>query len=136
MFLFSSTLILLIIVLGLYFRKQPKIHVPLMLTAFVADLALVLIIEFQRKAVEKVVDNAITAPNTFLLFHAGISLIVILLYIALIITGNKALKLPIRAGSNTMEIHKILALIFIVFRLANYITSFQMPLVVNSAVLF
>lgn len=136
MFLLSSTLIVLVIALGLYFRKQAQIHIPLMLTAFVADLSLVLIIEFQRKAVERVVDNVTSVPNAFLLFHVGVSLVVILLYIALIITGNKALKLTNRANSSTMQIHKILALIFIVFRLTNYITSFQMPLLVNSQGLF
>ena len=127
MFYCFSSLVLAIIAAGLYFRKRMSLHIPLMLTAFAIDLSLVLVIEFQRMAVEKVVAHVASGTNYFLIFHAGISLLVLVCYVLLTWTGSKAYK-GMKAGSGKpREIyawHKKLALAFIVLRLINYVTSF------------
>lgn len=121
--MFFSTLVLVIIALGLYFRHQPKRHIPLMITAFLADTSLVLVIELQRKAVESVIENATHEPSLFVLFHAVISLIIIILYVSLTIVGMRIIR---KSKRDLLPLHKKLAVVFIVLRLINYITSFGM----------
>jgi uncharacterized membrane protein YozB (DUF420 family) len=108
----------LLLAFGIIKAKVRKIHVPVMITAFILDVGLVLWIELSRQAVERV---AAETNNTFLLFHAAISLLVIVLYILLLITGSKFIK---HGERNIYLWHKRLAVLFIVLRLTNYVTSF------------
>lgn len=126
MFYYASSFILLLIIAGLVYRRQTKIHVPLMIAAFVLDLSLVLVIEFQRHAVEKVVETASQGTDWFLVFHAVISLIVLVLYVLLMKSGFKILKLKKAAANFSVERfeHRNLAAAFLVLRLVNYVTSF------------
>lgn len=122
MFSLISTFVLVIIAAGIYFRKTSKIHIPLMLIAFVIDFSLVIAIELQRKAVENVVSEAIDKePDSFVLFHAGISLLVLVFYVVMIVTGMK-----LRKDRTYLVLHKYSAIIFIILRLTNYATSFFM----------
>ncbi len=127
MFYIFSTLVLFIIALGLRYRKQAKYHIPLMLGAFVIDLILVLVIEIQRQAVEKVAGEIAHGTNYFLIFHATISLLVLVFYLMLIYSGSKLYSNLRSAQAPPMALyarHKTLAKIFIVLRLINYATSF------------
>ena len=127
MFYWFSSLVLVIIAAGLYFRKRMSLHIPLMITAFVIDLSLVLVIEFQRMAVEKVIGHVAAGTDYFLIFHAGISLLVLVCYSLLIWTGSKVYK-GMKAGTgkprDIYDWHKKLAVAFIILRLINYVTSF------------
>ncbi len=127
MFYWISTFVLALIAAGLHYRKQMKLHIPLMITAFVIDLSLVLVIELQRAAVEKVVSHVVAGTNYFLIFHATVSLLVLVLYVLLIWTGSKVYK-GIKAGTgkprDIYALHKKLAAAFIVLRLINYATAF------------
>lgn len=117
-----STLILAVIFTGLWHRKNAKIHVPLMLSAFVMDVLLVLFIELNLQAVETVVDSSMQPQNKeLLLFHAAVSLTVILLYVALTFIGIKLLK----RQKQYLPLHKKLGSAFLVMRLINYVTSFM-----------
>lgn len=117
-----STLILLIIMVGLWKRKEVRIHVPLMVAAFIMDVLLVLYIELNLRAVETVVEQAMQPKNhELLLFHAAISLSVIVLYTILTILGVKILK----KQRHLLPLHKKLGIVFLVFRLINYVTSFM-----------
>lgn len=53
----TSTLVLLLIVGGVYFRRQIRTHLRFMLAAFIIDLSLVVYIEATRHAVDKVVHH-------------------------------------------------------------------------------
>jgi len=122
MFILVSSFVVVLISVGIMFRRKMEVHIPLMASAFVIDVALVLIIELQRHAVEKVIGEVTAAsPSAFVIFHASISLLVILFYIALGITGSKTLK-----DRSKLAVHKKLAYIFIGLRLINYVTSFWM----------
>ncbi len=113
----ASSVIVLILAIGLYFRHNRKLHPPIMMLAFILDILLVLVIELQRQAVEQVVEGL---DSTLLTFHVIVSVTVVLLYIALLFTGIKVLK-----GQNQMmSAHRMLAYAFIIGRLTNYITSF------------
>ncbi len=122
MFILVSSFVVFLIAVGIFFHRKTEVHIPIMASAFVIDVALVLIIELQRHAVEKVVGEVTaTSPSAFVIFHATVSLLVILFYIALGITGSKLLK-----DKTKRSIHKKLAYAFIALRLINYITSFGM----------
>ncbi len=119
MSLFSSlsTVVLILVVLGLWQRYNRKVHIPLMLTAFALDLGLVLAIELQRQAVEKLIDHSVSA---FVYFHAGISLLVLVFYVILLVLGLGILK----GQPKARHWHRLSGIGFIVLRLTNYITSF------------
>lgn len=117
MLILVSTLILLLILFGLIKRHNRKIHVPVMLSAFALDVGLVLVVEITRHAIEKAV---VQTDNTFLLFHIAVSLLTLVFYALLTVSGFKILK-----GYNEhLPTHRKLAYYFIAFRLTNYITSF------------
>src|SRR5688572_4695085 len=83
-----STVVLLVIAIGWFFRRRVKIHIPCMVLAFVMDLTLLLYIEGTRQAIHTVTDGLKTpASHGLLLFHVSVSLLVILLYLAQIGSG-------------------------------------------------
>lgn len=112
-----SALILVTIAIGLSFRRDRNVHPKIMFGAFTADVALVLYIELTRGAVERVVSEV----SVILWIHAAISLTVVLLYITMIVLGLK-LKGGNEAVRNT---HRNLGYTFVVFRSANFVTSFM-----------
>ncbi len=122
MLILVSSFVVCLITIGILFHRKLEVHIPIMLSAFVIDVALVLIIELQRHAVETVIDEvAAPSPSAFVIFHACVSLLVILFYIALGITGGKTI-----IDRSNLPKHKVLAVIFIILRLTNYVTSFWM----------
>lgn len=97
-------------------RRRPPLHRWLMLTAFMADLSLVLYIEATRHAVERVVTGA---PRPLVWVHAGISLAVLACYPVLIGLGRRL----IAGAAAVRPAHRRLGLIFCVLRTLNYVTS-------------
>lgn len=124
-----STLVLIILAVGFANRRNKKIHIPCMSLAFLIDLSLVLVIEFQRHAVENVVQET----SLFVWFHALVSLSVLVLYVMLAMQGTKLAKEGTNSGTSLKEFfnlktyHGRLAIAFIVLRLINYGTAFFMP---------
>lgn len=81
----ASSLVVVLLAVGLWFRhRRPRLHLRLMISAFVLDLLLVLYIEIFRHAVEKVVARV----SPLLWFHAGVSVGVLLCYVAMILLGR------------------------------------------------
>ena len=112
-----SALILAVIGAGLWFRHNRAVHPKIMFGAFTADVALVLYIELTRGAVERVVSEV----NVILWIHAAISLTVVLLYLTMIVLGLK-----LKGGNEAVRnAHRNLACAFVVFRSANFVTSFM-----------
>lgn len=111
---FFSFLICLLIAAGIYFRKDRRRHVTIMLTAFGLDMLMVLYIEFTRDAI----NEAIHPPHPFITFHVVISILVVLLYLTQLFSGLKLLK-----HGTHRQFHKFSAAAFIVMRLANLVTS-------------
>lgn len=120
MYIIFSTLVIVLLFIGLMFRKNRELHPPIMSLAFLIDLGLVLVIEFNRKAVETVASSVVNQPDYFLIFHALVSLLVLVLYIMMIFSGLKILK----GNDEQIARHRSFAYLFIVLRLTNYITSF------------
>ena len=101
-------------------RKNRALHIKVMTTAFIMDVSLVLMIEIQRHAVEKVITEHL---KPLLLFHVIVSLLVVVGYIWQIVYGRKILS----AVPNARIIHMYSGIIFMVLRLTNYVTSFMLP---------
>ena len=115
---FCSTLILLLIFFGLIQRHNRRIHVPVMLTAFAADVLLVLVIEISRHAVEKAISHT---DDSLLMFHVIVSTLTLLLYAMLTFLGFRVLR---HNDGQALIWHRKLAYAFILCRLTNYVTSF------------
>lgn len=112
-----STCVLLLVALGLFFRKRSRTwHLRLMTAAFLTDLSLVIWIESTRHAVEKVA----TGTRVILWIHALISLGVLACYVTMILLGRGIL----RGKSDNRTLHRNVGLCFITLRLLNYFTAF------------
>ena len=114
-----STLVLFIIAAGIMRRRTPKVHYPLMLTAFTLDIGMVLYIELAREAVK----TAMSGPPPLLMFHIVVSCLVIVCYLTQFFLGWRLLK----GKSTNRRAHLITAILFCVLRLTNYVTSFMIP---------
>ena len=114
---FLSTLVIIIIGLGLYCRhRSPYWHWRIMVTAFVFDLSLVLYIEYNLHVVEKVIIES----TPMLWFHATISVLVLLAYLVMFYLGRRLIS-----GEVSMRTaHLYVGITFCILRGTNYITSF------------
>ena len=123
-----NTAMLVVIAFGLWYRHRPKIHIPAMVTAFVVDLANVLWIEIYARsrgdgkgAVEQGIDS-FTGDGRFIeQFHITVSTLCIVSYVVAIITGTILYRRNKGRG-----FHKLNACVFLLMRLASYVTSFWM----------
>jgi putative Ca2+/H+ antiporter (TMEM165/GDT1 family) len=89
-----------------------------MISAFALDFLLVVYIEASRHAVEKVVSRV----SPMIWFHAGVSVGVLLCYVAMILLGRGVL-----AGQvNSRKWHFTVGLTFVVLRSLNYVTSYML----------
>jgi hypothetical protein len=88
-----------------------------MLSAFSADLILVIYIEVMRHAVEKVISRA----SPLIWFHAGVSLAVLVCYGIMLYLGRPMLK----ANYQTRGLHRKVGMAFLVLRGLNYVTSYM-----------
>ena len=110
-----STIVVLLILAGVVTRRTPRVHLRWMTAAFILDMALLLYIELTCQAVEQVAAG--TTP--LLLFHAGVSLLVVGAY-----AGQIALSRRMLAGIRApRQAHLVLGITFCALRCLNYVTS-------------
>ncbi len=112
-----STLVLLLIVVGVWYRKRTRVHLRFMLAAFIIDLSLVIYIEATRHAVNKVVNHT----GALLWFHVLVSVAVLVAYVAQIQLG----RLILNGFVASRDLHIRMGLTFCALRLINYVTSFM-----------
>lgn len=114
MYKIISFFVCVIILIGLYYRKRQSVHIACMMTAFFVDMGLVLAIEFSRD----VIETTLHPPHPFILFHILISITVLFLYAIQISTGLLMAITGVR-----LKVHRWTALLFVIFRLGNFVTS-------------
>lgn len=112
--IYSSAVFALVLV-GVSFRRRPKIHIPIMLSAFALDLGSVVFLQIQRRAVQK----AASKPTPILLVHISFALASLILYAAMTATGTRLARTGQGRGT-----HRVLAAIFLVCRAGTWVTSF------------
>lgn len=110
-----STAVLAVIAAGLAFRRKPRIHIPLMLSAFALDLGSVVFLQLQRHAVQK----AATKPTPILMVHIAFAFSALVLYAAMTFTGSRLAR-----TGNGRGAHRAGAAIFLACRLGTWATSF------------
>jgi len=109
--------IVCLLVYGLTQRFKPRIHIPVMLTAFVLDLALVLYIELNRDATGQALGwNDLPV---IMRIHILLSTLTVVFYVIQIVSGF------IRWRRGGMKYHLYTGIAFMAFRLGNLITSFM-----------
>jgi uncharacterized membrane protein YozB (DUF420 family) len=118
-----STLAVALIALGWKFRRRAKPHMALMGAAFLVDFCLLLYIEITRHAINTLNTDIHSNPAShgLLFFHVSMSLVMLVLYIAQIASGIALYKTNSPAKR---RFHAVCGLLFVVCRLANYITSY------------
>lgn len=104
-----------ILVIGYLNRRKRRVHIPLMLTAFVIDMAMLLYIELTRNAIQAAQDRM----STIMLVHVLLSVATLVLYVGQIITGIRKLK------GKPSTWHRIGGHSFMLARLGNLVTSFM-----------
>lgn len=112
-----SSLVVVLIAAGVWCRRRhPHLHIRLMTTAFVCDVLLVLYIEATRHAVETVAR----ATTPLIWFHATVSVLVLVAYVAQLTLGRRVLA-GVHASRRT---HIVVGVTFVTLRSLNYVTSF------------
>lgn len=109
-----STLILIGVYVGVALRRDRKKHIPIMLTCGVLDVGLVFAIVAYRQAL----DTAMAAEGTILRVHLAFSVPALLCWFVAFASG------PMRKKGRWTRVHRWNAMIFLVARTGNWITSF------------
>ncbi|MGE3165780.1 MAG: hypothetical protein AB7O52_12790 [Planctomycetota bacterium] len=112
--LIASTIIFGGLIFGVLQRRNRRIHIPTMISCFVADVLLVLVIELNREAVHQ----ATTTRDPFLQFHVAVSVSAVVLYVGALITGLQ------RRHGRMVRAHRINAVLFLFCRGTNWVTAF------------
>jgi len=122
-----NTFGLFILAYGLSQRRRPRIHMPVMLTAFAIDVFNVILVEVLARskegkgAVEQATSVFTEGGTTLQYVHIGTSFLCIVGYVVAVITGTRLWR---RGVGRTA--HRVNAAAFIVTRLVSYVTSFWM----------
>ena len=106
---------LVLIVAGLWQRRNPRRHILLMGSAITVDLSLVLYLELTREVIEKTMEPM----SGILIFHISVAVILLFLYAGMVVTGIRNYK----TGGRTRR-HKWMAPVCVLFRVTIFITSF------------
>lgn len=107
-----------VLALGVTVHRLVRLHVAMMLSAFAADLALVLYLEIGRGAVER----AVAGVSFLRYFHISMAVASIVLYGVMIWSGWRLWN----TGAGR-DFHKRMALIFGLCRGTVLVTSFMIP---------
>ncbi len=111
-----STLILGFIIYGISQRRKRRIHIPVMLGCFVADLTLLLLVDLSEGALKQVrSESELSFP---LQVHLWFSVPMLLAYLLALFTGYH------RRHGRLKRTHFINACCFLTLRLGNWITAF------------
>lgn len=114
----QSLLIVILMIVGIYYRKNRSAHVKIMSFTMIWDILLILQIELSRSAILKA-SRAV--ENTLILnIHVAIAISTVVFYGLMVFTGRKLL-----AGKvGYRQKHKILGWTTLTLRILTFVTSF------------
>lgn len=112
-----SGFVCILLAVGIYYRHKKNVHLPIMITAFLIDLSLVLYLELARHVVETLPDRPM---NTMLTVHIMLSTAALALYLVQFYTGIQ------NARGNKSEWHRKVPFAFITARFGGFVTSLLM----------
>ena len=114
----QSFCILMIMIVGIYYRKVRTLHFKIMSAAMIWDVLLILQIELSRSAIMKA-SNAVN-NRLALNIHVSIAVTTVLLYGMMIYTGRKLLK----GQEVKKKKHRVLGYTTFLMRVLTFATSF------------
>jgi len=121
-----NTLVLFVLAYGLKMRRRPEIHMKVMITCFVVDVINVGLVEIGARvgdgdgAVAQGIDSFSSNLFSVLNFHILVSVLCLVCYGIAVYTGRRLH----RTGDGRSG-HRKNAVVFLVVRLASWITSFM-----------
>ena len=114
----QSLSIVLLLILGIVFKRNLKLHVRTMSLAISWDILLILQIELSRSAILKATK---AASNPIALnIHVTIAVITVIFYAIMIFTGRKLLKKEIKFKPR----HRLFGYSTLILRVLTLVTSF------------
>lgn len=114
----QSLCIVLLLTVGIYFRRRRDIHVKIMSVAIIWDILIILQVELSRSAIlkaSKALSNAL-----LLNIHVTIAVSTVVLYGFMIYTGRKLLKGDLQIRTR----HRTLGWSTYMMRILTFVTSF------------
>jgi hypothetical protein len=118
MFKLLSTATLLVLLCGFALRRQRKLHISLMASAFALDLLAVAAIEAKRGAIHK----TLTSHSPLLFVHVTASVLALASYAAMSYLGNQV----VNGNERLRPWHRRVAWVFGGSRMTNYATSWML----------
>ncbi|HXH76351.1 MAG TPA: hypothetical protein VNJ08_15375 [Bacteriovoracaceae bacterium] len=114
----QSLCIVLLMLVGIYFRRERKKHVKIMSLTMIWDVLLILQIELSRSAILKASK---AATNALLLnIHVSIAVSTVILYIFMVYTGRAMLS----GQTQIRQKHRLLGYTTLFMRILTFVTSF------------
>lgn len=114
----QSFCIVLLMIIGIYFRRRRSLHIKIMSTAMIWDVILILQIELSRSAILKA-TNAVS-NSLALNIHVSIAVTTVLLYGLMVYTGRALMD-----GKNVFrKRHRLLGYTTFCMRVLTFVTSF------------
>lgn len=114
----QSVCIVLLMIVGIYFRRRRSLHIKIMSGAMIWDVILILQIELSRSAIVKA-SNALSNAMA-LNIHVSIAVATVILYGFMVYTGRALMN-----GKNDFrKRHKLLGYTTFCMRVLTLITSF------------
>jgi hypothetical protein len=117
-----NTTSLLLLFFGLWNRRRPRVHIPVMVTCIVLDVGNLLLVELTRGAIHQAlsaIDQAQKPESWLLYFHFTVSVLFLAGYGVAAASGTKLYR-----RGRCRRLHKANAVVFLFNRLASYVTSF------------
>lgn len=115
MYPYQALVPLSVIFVGFLYRRRSRIHVPIMVTAILLDLVMIIQLEVNRHVVAKAAE----AVTPLLKFHIAVALSTVLVYLVMIVTGTLMLR-----GKKLRRPHKMLGFYVLLSRTVVSITAF------------
>ena len=114
----QSVSIVLLMLAGIYFRRNRNLHVKIMSAAMIWDILLILQIELSRSAVLKA--SKVISNSTSLNIHVAIAVTTVVLYGFMIQSGRKLLS----GQAQVRARHRFLGWTTLFMRILTLLTSF------------
>ena len=114
----QSFCIVLIMLIGILYRKRRNLHVKIMSVAMIWDIILILQIELSRSAILKASKAATNAM--ILNIHVSIAVSTVLLYGFMVWSGRQILS----GQSQNRNKHRMMGYITFAMRILTFVTSF------------
>lgn len=125
-YMLAATFSYICMLLGIIYRRNRNVHVSLMNTAILLDLIVVLVLEFQRDAIDTALSMSLSPLQQL---HIGFSSLATVFYIPTLIFGYRRLLKKEESKALTQKIRKLhlrSGIIAFVFRTIGFILMFSL----------